>query len=237
MTKYGRLLGTVGAAALAVVGASPAFAAGTAAGSTITNTVTVNYQVGGVSQTATGASNTFTVDRKVNLTVAEVGNSTTQVSPGQTAAVTTFLVTNTSNATLDFALAAVQQAGGAAPHGGTDSFQATNVKIYVDTNANGTYDSGTDTEGNGQAAHPADEVRRACFHRNPHLIPRKFSANTRIFLSQNISTRREKSTARFAGSQGPVSCAERDKRPEWPFDDPVYRSGEPGKSHLEAGAS
>ncbi len=146
MTKYGRLLGTVGAAALAVVGASPAFAAGTAAGSTITNTVTVNYQVGGVSQTATGASNTFTVDRKVNLTVAEVGNSTTQVSPGQTAAVTTFLVTNTSNATLDFALAAVQQAGGAAPHGGTDSFQATNVKIYVDTNANGTYDSGTDTE-------------------------------------------------------------------------------------------
>lgn len=145
MTRNSRLLGTVGAAALAVLGASPAFASGTAAGSTITNTVTVNYTVGGVAQTATGASNTFTVDRKVNLTVAEVGTSTTQVSPGQTAAVTTFTVTNNSNATLDFALVAAQQTGGAGAHSNTDTFDATNVKIYVDTNGNGTYDAGTDT--------------------------------------------------------------------------------------------
>jgi len=146
MRKYGRLLGTVGAAALAVVGASPAFAAGTAAGSTITNTVTVNYQVGGVSQTASSASDTFTVDRKVNLTVAEVGTTTTQVSPGQSAVVTTFTVTNTSNAVLDFALAAAQQTGGAGAHANTDTFDATNVKIYVDTNNNGSYDAVTDLE-------------------------------------------------------------------------------------------
>ena len=145
MNRINTLLGTVGAAALVVTSASPAFAAGTAAGSTITNTVTVNYQVGTVAQTATGASNTFTVDRKVNLTVAEVGTTTTQVSPGQTAAVTTFTVTNTSNATLDFALVAAQQAGGAGAHSNTDNFDVTNVKIYVDTNANGSYDAGTDT--------------------------------------------------------------------------------------------
>ena len=145
MNRINRLLGTAGAAALVVTSASPAFAAGTAAGSTITNTVTVNYQVGTVTQTATGASNTFTVDRKVNLTVAEVGTTTTQVSPGQTAAVTTFTVTNTSNATLDFALVAAQQAGGAGGHSNTDNFDVTNVKIYVDTNANGSYDAGTDT--------------------------------------------------------------------------------------------
>ncbi|MBA4161419.1 MAG: hypothetical protein C0515_04930 [Novosphingobium sp.] len=146
MRKYGRLPATVGAAALAVVGASPAFAAGTTAGSTITNSVTVNYQVGGVSQTASSASDTFTVDRKVNLTVAEVGTTTTQVSPGQTAAVTTFTVTNTSNAVLDFALTAAQQAGGAGAHANTDTFDATNAKIYVDTNGNGSYDAGTDQE-------------------------------------------------------------------------------------------
>ena len=145
MNRINTLLGTVGAAALVVTSASPAFAAGTAAGSTITNTVTVNYQVGTVAQTATGASNTFTVDRKVNLTVAEVGTTTTQVSPGQTAAVTTFTVTNTSNATLDFALVAAQQAGGAGAHSNTDNFDVTNVKIYADTNANGSYDAGTDT--------------------------------------------------------------------------------------------
>ncbi len=139
-----KLLGTVGAAALAAVVASPAFASGTAAGSTITNTVTVNYQVGTVSQTATGASNNFVVDRKVNLTVAEVGTTTTQVSPGQLAAVTTFTVTNTSNATLDFALTAAQQVGSAGAHANTDTFDVTNVKIYVDSNGNGVYDAGTD---------------------------------------------------------------------------------------------
>lgn len=145
MNRINRLLGTVGVAALVLTNASPAFAAGTAAGSTITNTVTVNYQVGTVAQTATGASNAFTVDRKVNLTVAEVGTTTTQVSPGQTAAVTTFTVTNTTNATLDFALVAAQQTGGAGAHSNTDNFDATNVKIYVDTNGNGSYDAGTDT--------------------------------------------------------------------------------------------
>lgn len=146
MNRIGRLLGTVGAAALAVVVANPAYAGGTAAGSTITNTVTVNYQVGGVSQTATNAGDTFTVDRKVNLTVAEVGSSTTTVSPGQTAAVTTFTVTNTSNATLDFALTAAQQSGGSGAHSNTDNFDVSNVKIYVDTNGNGSYDAGTDLE-------------------------------------------------------------------------------------------
>ena len=146
MNRINRLFGTVGAAALIVTSASPALAGGTAAGSTITNTVTVNYQVSGVSQTATGASNTFTVDRKVNLTVAEVGTTTTQVSPGQTAAVTTFTVTNTSNATLDFALVAAQQSGGAGAHSNSDTFDVTNVKVYVDTNSNGSYDAGTDLE-------------------------------------------------------------------------------------------
>ena len=145
MINTSRLLGAVSAAALTVLAANPASASGTAAGSTITNTVTVAYQVGGVSQTATGASNSFTVDRKVNLTVAEVGTTTTQVSPGQTAAVTTFTVTNTSNATLDFALAVAQQSGGAGAHSNTDSFDVSNVKIYVDTNGNGSYDVGTDT--------------------------------------------------------------------------------------------
>jgi uncharacterized repeat protein (TIGR01451 family) len=134
------------ASVLAVVAgtASPAFAAGTTAGSTITNTVSVAYQVGGVSQTGLSASNSFTVDRKVNFTVAEDGSSTTQVSPGQLAAVTAFVVTNTSNAPLDFALAASNRASGVAAHGGTDVFDVSNLRLYADTNGNGSYDAGTD---------------------------------------------------------------------------------------------
>lgn len=146
MKMTSKLLGTVGVVTLAVLGTNPAFAAGTTAGSTITNTVTVNYQVGGVAQTASTASDTLTVDRKVNMTVAEVGTTTTQVSPGQTAAVTTFTVTNNSNAAFDFALAAAQQTGGAGAHSNTDSFDVSNVKIYIDTNSNGVYNAGTDLE-------------------------------------------------------------------------------------------
>ncbi|MBN8500035.1 MAG: hypothetical protein J0M19_02650 [Sphingomonadales bacterium] len=146
MNRTRKVMSAAGILTLAALGAQPAFAAGTAAGSTITNTATVNYQVGSVAQTATTASDTLTVDRKVNLTVAEVGTTTTQVTPGQTSAVTTFTVTNTSNATLDFALTAVQPTGGTAAHGGTDSFNGTNVRIFVDTNTNGVFDSGTDTQ-------------------------------------------------------------------------------------------
>ena len=122
--------------------ANPAFAAGTAAGLSVTNTVTVNYQVGGVSQTA---SDTFSVDRKVNVTVAEVGTTTTTVSPGQSAAVTAFQVTNLSNATLDFALTLAQQSDGAGARSNTDSFDTTNLRIYLDNATTGTvgsYDAG-----------------------------------------------------------------------------------------------
>lgn len=140
-----RLLGSAAILALAVLGANPAYAEGTAAGSTITNNVTVAYKVGGFDQTAATASNAIIVDRKVNVTVAEVGTTTTSISPNQTAAVTTFQVTNLSNATLDFALLAAQQTGGTAAHGGTDSFDATNVRIYVDSNGNGIFDAATDS--------------------------------------------------------------------------------------------
>lgn len=146
MSRYSKWLGAVGLATIAIATANPAYAAGTAAGTTIVNNVSVNYQVSGNNQTAETASNSITVDRKVNLTVAEVGTVTTTVSPAQTAAVTTFTVTNLSNAPLDFALAAAQQTGGAGAHANTDTFDATNVKIYRDTNNNGIYNPGTDLE-------------------------------------------------------------------------------------------
>ena len=142
MTNFARLCATASMVAVAAVMASPAFAAGTTAGSTVTNTATIGYSVGGVAQTAVSASDTFTVDRKINLVVVEDNSVTTNVSPGQTSAVTGFTVTNSSNAPLDFALAASQQVGGTAAHGGTDTFDGTNVKIYADTNNDGVFSAG-----------------------------------------------------------------------------------------------
>lgn len=136
MQRSKQLLGAVSSFALVALGASPALAAGTTAGDLITNTVTVDFRVGGVDQTEVTASNTFTVDRKVNVLVAASDAVTTQVSPGETAAVTTFDVTNLSNAVVDLGLAVAQPT--------TDDFNTSSVLIYRD-NGDGIFNSGTDT--------------------------------------------------------------------------------------------
>lgn len=140
-----KLLGGVSAIALTLVSASPAMADGTPAGSTIQNTASVDYRVNNVSQTAATGSDSFIVDRKINLTVEEVGNVTTSVGPGQTEQATTFRITNLSNAALDFDLLATQANNGATTaHGGTDSFNVTNVRYFLD-NGDNVYGAG-DTE-------------------------------------------------------------------------------------------
>lgn len=134
------------ASVLAAAGftASPALAAGTAAGTTVLNNVTLNYQVGGVDQAPVAASDSFTVDRKVSFSVSEVGSATTQVGPGQANVVTTFLVANTTNAIIDVALAAGQVTGGTTSHGLTDNFDVTTPTVYADSNGNGVFDPASD---------------------------------------------------------------------------------------------
>lgn len=141
MTSKLNTVGVIGMAAIASFAATPALAAGTTAGTTITNTATVDYQVGGVAQGQQSAANNFTVDRKINLLVEEVGTVTTSVVPGQTNAVTTFQLTNSSNEVLDFALVASQITGGTAAHGGTDTFNVNSVRIYRDNTVTGTVGS------------------------------------------------------------------------------------------------
>lgn len=147
MTKTLKLLAGASCIALSTFGTTAVLAAGADAGTTISNTATVSYSVGGVGQpTVANTPTVFTVDRKVVFRVDETAPiATTTVAPGQTAAVTTFTVTNTSNATMDFGLALTQLAGGTSIHGGTDSFDATAPVIYADSNGNGTYEPATDT--------------------------------------------------------------------------------------------
>jgi uncharacterized repeat protein (TIGR01451 family) len=155
-----KLLASVSGATFAVLAASPAMADGTTAGASITNNVTVSYQVGGVSQSDVTASDTFVVDRKINLTVAEEGNTTTTVVPNEQDAYTSFLVTNVSNDTIDIRLSASQLAGGSATHGGTDTVDVSNVQIYVDTDSSGDFDAAFDTLVTYLDEMTADETRR-----------------------------------------------------------------------------
>ena len=145
MTSKLKRLGTCSIIALVAAGSVPALAGGTLAGSTVTNTATVNFNVGTVARSSSG-SNSFVVDRRIDLVVDETPGVATIVAPGQTGAVQTFTLQNTSNAVMDFALSTVQPAGGPGTFGGTDNFNATNVRIFRDTNNNGTYEAGTDLE-------------------------------------------------------------------------------------------
>lgn len=141
MTSKLTYTGIFGLAALWGAASTPALAEGTTAGTSITNTATVNYQVGGVAQAQQSAADTFVVDRKINLIVEEVGNATSFVVPGQADAVVAFQLTNTSNEILDFLLTASQIAGGTAAHGGSDVFDADNVRIFRDNAVTGTVGS------------------------------------------------------------------------------------------------
>lgn len=113
--------------------AVPAMAAGTTQGTSVLNNVTVDFQVGGTPQTQQSASDTFVVDRKILFNIAEKATTgTTDVFPGQTGRVTTFLLTNAANDTLDFTVTPANIVGGTAAHGGTDAFDVTGLLICLD---------------------------------------------------------------------------------------------------------
>lgn len=142
-----KALGTLllcGTAAIVTAGAAQAQTTGTAAGTVVSNTAQASYTVNGTAQTTASNAASFVVDRKVNLTVVANQAAATQVNLGQAGAVTSFRVTNNTNGVQDFLLAATQ----VVPAGiltGTNNFVLSNLKIYVDANANGVYDPGVDT--------------------------------------------------------------------------------------------
>jgi len=132
-----RLTALLAGAALFGLVSQGALAAGTTAGTSISNSASLSYSVGTVAQTPINTTSAaFLVDEKVNLTVA--GGLTTNVVPGSTAQATAFTVTNNSNSPLDFTLAVTSAIAG-------DNFDPTACSAFVDVNGNGTYESGTDT--------------------------------------------------------------------------------------------
>jgi hypothetical protein len=140
-------------------------AAGTTAGTAITNLATLNYSVGGTPQTAIGSSEagntvgagtatSFVVDNKINLLVATTDTTFVSVVPGLTGVagaspnsalqVTTFTVTNTGNSVQDYSLATASLANGTSLFAGTDNFDGTACVARVESGATAGYDA-TDT--------------------------------------------------------------------------------------------
>jgi len=113
--------------------ASPAavHAVGTAAGTNITNTATVNYSLGGTPTTITSNTTTLAVAELVNVTIA-LQSPTVSVAAGGSNRALLFLVTNTGNGGEVFALAGDSVLVG-------DDFDPTPAApfIYFDTDSSG----------------------------------------------------------------------------------------------------
>ncbi|MFM9853223.1 MAG: hypothetical protein ACKVOJ_10525 [Sphingomonadaceae bacterium] len=206
MTNSIKLFASASGVAIALIGASPAFAVGTTAGTDIVNTATVNYSVNSVSQTAITAQNTLRVDRRVTVSVVELGNVTTSVTPGQgnvagtPQAATAFTVSNLSNAPIDIGLTATNFAGGAAPHGGTDVFDPTSpYTFYIESGTVAGFDP-TDTLVTYLDQIPADGTRTVYV---VTAIPTTVT-NGQVAAVHLTGTARE---ADVAGTQGAVITA------------------------------
>ncbi len=147
ITKANRLRLAVIATSAVFAGlvSSVAHAAGTSAGTSVSNTFTLDYDISSVAQTqiTPGAPTTFTVDRNVDLTVTSQGN--VNVAPAATGEELVFGVRNDGNDNQAYSFA-LEDLGG-------DNFDATSVALryYVDAGADGIFTAGVDDAGAGTA--------------------------------------------------------------------------------------
>ena len=135
----GRRVIPLAAMGLAFGLASPAIAAGTLAGTKISNTANATY-TDPAGNPVTIPSNTvdLRVDELLNVTVASADPGDVAGQPGATNQVLSFNVTNTGNGAEAFRLTPITAIGG-------DAFDPNATSLVIDSNGNGVYDAGTDT--------------------------------------------------------------------------------------------
>ena len=138
MTSKLKLLVATSAFSMEALGVNPAYAGdlGTDAGTSITNNVSVAFNVGGTIQTAETDSDTFVVDREVNLVITKSDTVNTIVAPAATQQAVTYTVSNQTNDTIDVLLTAEQLGG--------DDFNVTGATTFYLDDGNGIFD-GADT--------------------------------------------------------------------------------------------
>ena len=130
--KVGKLglMFRLGALAGALLLGQQALAVGTAAGTDIDNTVTVDYDVNGIDQADLTSSVSFVVDRRVDFTIDLVGGALVEVTPGENDAFFDLRLTNTSNSPLDFSIV-LDQAGVTTVRGVADTADMDNAEYAV----------------------------------------------------------------------------------------------------------
>ena len=131
--RLGALLGT--ALVLANI-VQPAQAAGTRAGTTISNTATATFDTGGGAQNINSNTVDLRVDELLNVTVASNNPADVPTTPGATGQALSFTVTNTGNGIESFGLTSIANGGG-------DNYDPTVTSIVID-DGDGVYEPGID---------------------------------------------------------------------------------------------
>jgi uncharacterized repeat protein (TIGR01451 family) len=118
--------------------ANPAFAAGTAAGTTISNTATASYNdAGGAPRSVTSNQVDLLVDEILDVVVAPESTTDVVTQPSLTDQVLTYTITNKGNGPEAFVLTSNGTVGG-------DQFDPNPTSILLDINDNGIYEPGID---------------------------------------------------------------------------------------------
>lgn len=119
--------------------ASPALAAGTLAGTNITNVATATYELPNGDEASIDSNIvTLKVDELLDVSVAWSDPSDVAASAGGGGQRLKFTVTNGGNGTESFTLGTLASGGG-------DDFDPSVTSVVLDSNGNGAYDAGVDT--------------------------------------------------------------------------------------------
>lgn len=125
-------------ASASIIFAQPAKAAGTAAGTTISNTASATYTDGGGNPVNVPSNQVdIRVDEILNVTVVSADPGDVAAAPGATNQILSFTVTNTGNGSEAFRLSPINAIGG-------DNFDPATTSLVID-NGDGVYNAATDT--------------------------------------------------------------------------------------------
>ena len=140
LNRFGglRAIAFCSTALLSVFASSNAYAAGTLAGTDITNIASASYESGGSTVVIDSNPVIIKVDELLDVTAVSGDPGDVITTNGATNVVSTFRITNTGNGPETFRLTPNVVNGG-------DDFDPTLVQVVLDTNGNGVYDPGVDT--------------------------------------------------------------------------------------------
>jgi len=112
------------------------YAKGTLSGTVVDNRAEIHYSLGGIDHNLSSNQDSFLVDKVVDLQIDWQDITPVETGAGDSDRVLTFVLTNLGNGEDHFTLTH--------EHNTSSDFLPTNAQIYSDSNANGSYDPGTD---------------------------------------------------------------------------------------------